>query len=205
MSKDITGLISGRLTALQEDGRDKHNAVMWLCKCECGNIARARKSNLMSGQRKSCGCLNKGPANNAYKHGMYKTPTYKCWASMKARCKHDDNYKDVKICPEFENFEGFYKYMGDIPENMNSVDRIDNSLGYEIGNVRWGDNFIQNRNKGNCINITIKGKTQLLHDWIKEIGCTRTCYYYRTLKKGMSPKEALLDILSNPKLNKNNV
>ena len=56
--KDITGQQFGRLTALHRmNGTSKGRKTSWVCKCECGNIAVVRTTNLMSGNTRSCGCL----------------------------------------------------------------------------------------------------------------------------------------------------
>lgn len=44
--------------------------------------------------------------------------------------------KGIVVAPEWQTFDGFYRDMGDRPEGA-YLDRIDNSLGYVPGNVRW--------------------------------------------------------------------
>ena len=60
--QDLTGMKFGKLTVV---GRDKpfilksgRTAVMWKCKCECGNECSVSTSSLKSGNKKSCGCLH---------------------------------------------------------------------------------------------------------------------------------------------------
>lgn len=55
--KDLAGQKFGRLTALREEGRSKHGAVLWECLCDCGRIAVVAAYYLRSGKTKSCGCL----------------------------------------------------------------------------------------------------------------------------------------------------
>ena len=57
--KDITGLVVGRLTALEPTSkRNKNNgSVIWTCKCECGNIVEIAESYLHKAEIRSCGCL----------------------------------------------------------------------------------------------------------------------------------------------------
>ena len=55
--KDMTGYISGKLTALEICGRDKWGAVIWKCQCECGNICVMSQGMLANGRNKSCGEL----------------------------------------------------------------------------------------------------------------------------------------------------
>lgn len=52
------GVPDSRLTVLYRAPNDKRNKVMWHCRCECGNEFDVRSDSL-SGNTKSCGCLNK--------------------------------------------------------------------------------------------------------------------------------------------------
>ena len=53
--EDITNKKFGRLTPIQYDEELKK----WKCKCDCGNYIYVRRSDLGSGNTKSCGCLRK--------------------------------------------------------------------------------------------------------------------------------------------------
>lgn len=56
--KDISGLRFGRLTAIEPVGK-KEGSILWLCRCDCGNTINVTVSQLQSGDRKSCGCLER--------------------------------------------------------------------------------------------------------------------------------------------------
>lgn len=53
---DLTGRKFGKLTVIEEVGRDKLNSKLWRCKCECGGETVATTGNLTSGKYKGCGC-----------------------------------------------------------------------------------------------------------------------------------------------------
>lgn len=56
-SADIAGQKIGRLTALYPlNERDGKGAVMWRCKCECGNEVEYSYNVLMYSEIRSCGC-----------------------------------------------------------------------------------------------------------------------------------------------------
>ena len=53
------GQISGLLVVIREYGRAKNGAVLWLCKCECGNECVVSGSCLKNQRTQSCGCLKR--------------------------------------------------------------------------------------------------------------------------------------------------
>lgn len=64
VKKDLTGMIFGRLTVLEqtEDYIDLKSGIhlaQWLCKCSCeaNKIVIVKGNNLKTGHTKSCGCL----------------------------------------------------------------------------------------------------------------------------------------------------
>ena len=61
--KDITGQKFGRLTVIEMAGKDKHQKILWKCKCDCGNEVIVVGCRLRKGHTKSCGCLQKEKAS----------------------------------------------------------------------------------------------------------------------------------------------
>ena len=55
---DLTGQRFERLIVLQQADKSATGKTLWLCQCDCGNTTIASRSNLVSGDSKSCGCLN---------------------------------------------------------------------------------------------------------------------------------------------------
>ena len=54
--RDVTGVVSGKLTAVRPEGRDGQGALTWLCNCECGGTMYVTSSNLLRAKVTSCGC-----------------------------------------------------------------------------------------------------------------------------------------------------
>lgn len=54
---DETGNKYGKLTVIEEFGRDKDGRVLWRCQCDCGNEKIALGKSLRAGLVQSCGCL----------------------------------------------------------------------------------------------------------------------------------------------------
>ena len=47
----------GKLTVIKKVGRNKHNYIMYECKCDCGNTVIVKGSSLHGGTTQSCGCV----------------------------------------------------------------------------------------------------------------------------------------------------
>jgi len=160
---DITGEKYGRLLVQSYAGSGR-----WNCVCDCGNITSPLKLNLIKGNTKSCGCIKIEKKHDlAKKHGFYGTKAYKSWCSIKKRCtNHKDpaykNYgaKGILLCAEWlNNPKAFCEYVGVAPSEKHSIDRIDNSKGYEPGNVRWANDYEQANNKTNNVKIEFQGQS----------------------------------------------
>lgn len=90
-----------------------------------------------------------------FRHGMSKWPEYQAWKHMVRRCHnpndqayHNYGARGIHVCAEWrESFAAFVEFVGLRPDPGASLDRIDNALGYEPGNVRWVDISTQNRNR----------------------------------------------------------
>jgi len=91
------------------------------------------------------------------KHGLSGSKEYKCWMGMKSRCynKEAPNYHKygaigIEVDSTFVNdFAAFIAEVGMMPDSVNrwTIDRIDGSLGYLRGNIRWATAEQQTRNR----------------------------------------------------------
>ena len=162
---DMTGQQSGKLTVLRENGRDKHNNVLWLCRCECGNVVTVRGSDLRSEKTTSCGCYQRErTVETSTTHGMCKTRLYHIWASMLQRAgvrkgadekkKHLYQDRGITICDEwlvFDNFRDWALSHG-YKEDL-QIDRRDNDKGYCPENCRWVTCKENNNNRRNTLRL----------------------------------------------------
>ena len=162
---DLRGQPFGKLTVLRENGRDKRNKVLWLCRCECGNVVTVRGDHLRNEHTTSCGCYNRERlAESHTKHGMSKTRLYRTWRDMLKRAgvhkgaseevKHNYQDRGITVCDEwlvFENFRDWalsHGYSDDL-----EIDRIDNDKGYCPENCRWVTSKENMNNRRNTIRL----------------------------------------------------
>ncbi len=135
---DMTGQRFGRLTVLQRAGFDKWGNSTWLCLCDCGIKKVLGRPNLMSGNTRSCGCLNKGKVTS---HGKSHTRLYRIWSTM----AYSSKSKGIEVCEEWRNsFQAFYDwamahgFQEDAPKGESFVFRIDKKYGFSPGNCAVG-------------------------------------------------------------------
>lgn len=71
---NLTGQRFGLLTALQAEGRDATNKVLWRCRCDCGNERIVTTSALNNGHALHCGCATGANVSSGKKTRLqYKT------------------------------------------------------------------------------------------------------------------------------------
>lgn len=202
---DLTGRKVGRLTVLgrapdvvQPSGSKK---TMWRCVCECGSVKDIWSHALVSGQTRSCGCLQREVLiERNTTHGYSKTRLDRIYRGMKTRCYNAsfpeyNSYggRGITICDEWlNNPKSFYEwalqngYRDDL-----SIDRIDVDANYSPANCRWVDVKTQNNNKSNNIHLTFNGETHTMAEWAEIIGMNYQTLKYRICRYKWSTEDAL--------------
>ena len=64
---DLTGQVFGRLRVISKSEIRRDNRVCWNCICECGTERVIMGKSLVSGNTKSCGCLQRDKAKQSNK------------------------------------------------------------------------------------------------------------------------------------------
>lgn len=139
----------GRLTVLGLAEKDDRGRSLFECVCDCGKNVFVVKGNLVSGNTKSCGCLQRDQmATQFLKHGATTNREgkfgYWSWTAMIQRCTnpkhlHFSNYggRGITVCERWLNsFENFLADMGPRPDGL-TIERRNNYLGYFKSNCRW--------------------------------------------------------------------
>lgn len=98
--------------------------------------------------------------------------------------------KGITVCERWHNFATFRAEMGECPGKVFTLDRIENTTGYEPGNCQWATMVQQNRNRSHCIELTHQGRTMIMRDWATEIGISPNALAQR-LYLGWSIERAL--------------
>lgn len=202
--KNLTGQRFGRLEVVSYAGpTGKQRQSTWLCRCDCGTEKVIRSTHLMSGQITSCGCFKVEQVRTANStHGKSHMREYNSWQGMVARCTNPNSEsfaeygaRGITICDRWLNsFEDFLSDMGTRPNETDSIDRIDNSKGYEPGNCRWASQVQQCRNTRRNKLITFDGETHCVSEWAELLGINKATLQSRLktwpIKKALTTKVA---------------
>lgn len=144
--KDLTGQIFGRLKIVRFVGMNSFRVSIYECLCECGTVKQIERSNLIKGHTTSCGCYNRDKQLKA--PGVATFNNYMNSYVQSARKRGyifeltADQFKEIitKDCaacgaPPKEISRKTKEYSA-TPILANGVDRVDNNIGYIVGNVQ---------------------------------------------------------------------
>ena len=180
----------------------------WACQCDCGREVMVSTHSLMSGNAKSCGCLQKEKAGATGKnmfttHGLsrqngVKTRLFRIWVGMKTRCynSNDRAYKNygqrgIIICDDWLNYENFHQWaISNGYSDTLSIDRIDTHGNYEPNNCRWVNAQTQANNRRNSRKFIYEGKEKTLTELANEHSISVQCLS-RRLNAGWDLEKAL--------------
>lgn len=168
----MNGMRYGRLLVLCAAGHNGR-ALQWLCLCDCGRKTYVRGADMRQGKHLSCGCLQSERASAANgKHRGCSTKIYFVWGSMIGRCHNPKNKsypryggRGITVCDRWRNsFEAFRHDMGARPSDQHSIERKDNSLGYDPSNCCWATTTQQSNNRRNVKRYQYGGRDGTARD-----------------------------------------
>jgi len=157
-AKNLINQKFGRLFVLAKSDERRNKQVMWICKCDCGNIKKVRSFSLDSGNTKSCGCLNR--EKSVFNKGLEKAVKVnkKYTKEIALLRRNFSNYKsgaskrNLNFDLTFEEFQSLVTencFYCEVPPSRalkiskkinypeifcNGIDRINNDLGYFLEN-----------------------------------------------------------------------
>ncbi len=184
----------------------KWTVVAWLggnratLRCECGYESDRHIGHAQAGRSTCCIKCRQAWRSHGQCVGRMKTPEYRAWWSMKMRCENAnvaawEHYGGRGITvfgPWSASFDAFLSAVGPRPGPGYSLDRIDNSGGYEPCNVRWATAAQQSRNTSRNVFVTACGKRMCIVDWSSLTGLSWTTIHGR-LKRGWIADRAVSD------------
>jgi hypothetical protein len=151
LDEQLIGKVFGRLLVVKHIGRPPtHKLTHYECICECGKSVITPGSYLLDGHKKSCGCLYKEmwdgirkPEGAAAKKSLYN--------SYRRQAKNRKHSFTLTLERAIELMSSDCFYCGAAPDQLwpsayaptkfngrfvyNGLDRVDNALGYDEGNV----------------------------------------------------------------------
>ena len=147
--KNLAGQVFGMLTVLSPMPRLPNGKSTWQCRCKCGKLIIVRHDYLLhtNSPKTHCGCKNKGPS-------VLHPLEYGVWFMMNVRCT-DPNHvsykhyggRGIKVCDRWKDFYNFLEDMGPRVSRTLTLERKDNSKGYEPTNCIWAPRKVQGRNR----------------------------------------------------------
>ena len=202
--KFLVGKTFGRLTILEE-----LDPTFCLVQCGCENktIKKIRRNCLLTGNTKSCGCLqhefiealNK---NHGYSgHNKDRHLLYVAWSDMVQRCTNlkNSNYttyggRGITIYDEWRaSPEAFIVWALENGWQKGLVlDRIDNDGNYCPENCRYITIAQNNRNKRDNINVEINGEKLCLKDACEKFSIFSYSKVRYRIKLGWKVLDAML-------------
>ena len=196
-SSNLIGQTFGKLELVARHLETSNGESKWICRCNCGNPKTriVRRSNLISGNTKSCGCFQKEATKEANAvHGLATSPEYGIWTNIKTRCYNESTpyYKHyggrgIGMCDEwYHDFNSFYRDMGTRPSIEHSVDRKDNNKGYSKDNCRWATNVEQANNKLTNVFYENQGRFKTLPAWSRELSLNFNKFKHCVVIKGLT-------------------
>lgn len=144
-NKEFVGKRFGKLVATEYEKKD--GLTFWVCKCDCGNSKSIRQYDLKSGNSKSCGCSRKRKGSDSVFWQGAGRLSGKKWADI----RHSAEKRSIEFSMSIEDAWALFKNQNEkcalsgqdisieetAPYGNASLDRIDSSSGYIIGNVQW--------------------------------------------------------------------
>ena len=128
-------------------------------------------------------------------YGRYKNWYYWCYNPNSARYAAMKANNIEIHQPWLDNFwrcaAWVEKNLGAPVGDRTALDRIDNSKGFQPGNLRWNTNQENHQNRMNTIWIKIGRNRMSINDWCAALNLCKATVYSRVVDLGWTNEEAL--------------
>lgn len=128
---------------------------------------------------------------------LYPTE-YKTWSNSKNRSKKLKGITGPHWGTDLDTFPGFLRHAGPKPSTDDSLDRIDPSHGYVVGNIRWASKQLQSENRKNVETIMVRGMPMTKPQLAAFLGMTYNAFRMR-LHRGDTVEDILNSHLQSEK------
>lgn len=182
----------------------KQRKSYFKCTCDCGTDRVMEIYTLKCKGSTSCGCASVKSIATGRLHGEPPVTSlkveYQAWINMRRRCydpkaKDYQNYssRGITVCDEWRtSFRAFHRDMGNRPEGMKSIDRIDNNKGYSKENCRWATLSQQANNMSTNRVYEYNGESGTAPFWARKYGISIDTMHARLNCHGWSIERAIV-------------
>jgi hypothetical protein len=194
-----------RVVVERTDQRRAGGAVLWRVRCDCGredlvlatHVRKRESCAACAGRLRAARRARLGPprAKRETVRGARCHPDHSIWRGIRKRCSKPkaagyEYYggKGVTVCAEWQS--SFAAFKRDMGPRKHTIDRIDNSMGYEPGNCRWATMKEQERNRSNNRLVDWEGETITASELAERAGVSAALVISR-LRLGWSPLKAI--------------
>lgn len=192
-------------TVQEKSGGRIVNRTACICECNCGNkVGPISLRRVVSGNDKSCGCLDherlleRNTKHGCKKRNSERDQLYDCWVEMHRRCRDEHRksatsyvLKGIRVCDEWNEFLPFKNWAINNGYRLGlSIERKNNSDGYNPNNCTWIPLSDQCKNKTTNVYLNYNGEVHYITEWCRLLGINRSTVQNR-LNKGWSVGKAL--------------
>jgi hypothetical protein len=131
----------------------------------------------------------------------HRHPLNHTYHSMKRRCLSPssidyDRYgaRGITVCDRWLGKNGFFNFrndMGEKPNKLYTLDRVDNNKGYSPENCRWATAIEQSSNRRNSIFVKYNGRKVTLKEYCNINKLKYTTIWMRIRTYGWTIEEAI--------------
>lgn len=194
------GTVFGDRTVVGISDQRRKGSAMWILRCKCGDESAVVACAIA--RTKSCAACSRSKRRGTRRHdsrvSLKRHPLYQTWRAMIRRCR-DAKRKDfakyggrgISVHERWLDLMAFAADMGPKPSPLHSIERVDNSRGYEPGNCKWATTLEQCRNTRRNVFLEHAGERLTVSEWARRIGVRPCVIFGRINSLGWTVSDAV--------------